>query len=104
VDKSLLWPAKHQWEAVTVNYDASDNCTVNCVLTVTSNEPVNGLDDGDTSPDWEVIDAHHVRLRAERSGTGTGRIYTITVTCTDPSGNSVVKTVTVKVPITLKKG
>jgi photosystem II stability/assembly factor-like uncharacterized protein len=104
VDKPLLWPANHQWEIVTVNYDTDDNCPLNCVLTVSSNEPVNGLGDGDGTPDWEVIDAHHVRLRSERSGTGTGRIYTITVTCTDPSGNSVVKTVTVKVPRSLGKG
>lgn len=104
VDKSLLWPPNHQLETVTVNYTATDNCSVNCVLTVSSNEPLDGLGDGDTSPDWEVIDAHHVLLRVERSGTGTGRIYTITVTCTDPAGNTVVRTVTVKVPRSLGKG
>ncbi len=63
-----------------------------------SNEPVNGPGDGNTSSDWVVIDAHHVRLRAERSGNGTGRIYTITITCTDAARNSSHKTVTVTVP------
>jgi hypothetical protein len=71
---------------------------VNCVLTVTSNEPINGLGDGDTAPDWVVIDAHHLLLRSERSGKGNDRVYTITVTCTDASGNEVVRTVTVTVP------
>jgi hypothetical protein len=71
---------------------------VGCVLTVASNEPVNGLGDGDTAPDWQVIDPHHLLLRSERSGKGNGRIYTITVTCTDPAGNTVVRTTTVKVP------
>jgi hypothetical protein len=71
---------------------------VGCTLSVTSNEPTNGLGDGDTPNDWEVIDAHHVRLRAERSGKGTGRTYTITVTCTDAAGNAVVRTATVRVP------
>jgi hypothetical protein len=104
VDRAILWPADHQMEMVTVNYTATDNCSVNCVLTVTSNEPANGLGDGDTSPDWEVVDAHHVRLRAERSGIGTGRIYTITVTCSDPSGNTIVRTVTVRVPKSMGKG
>jgi hypothetical protein len=36
-------------------------------------------------------------LRAERSGTGSGRVYTITVQCTDAAGNSTTKTVTVTV-------
>lgn len=104
VDKPTLWPANHQMELVTVNYTATDNCSVDCVLTVASNEPQDGLGDGDTSPDWEVVDAHHVRLRAERSGTGTGRTYTITVTCQDPAGNTVVRTTTVKVPKSMGKG
>jgi hypothetical protein len=98
VDTPSLWPANHQMVDVTVNYTATDNCPVGCTLTVTSNEPVDGLGDGDTAPDWEVVDAHHVRLRAERSGKGTGRTYTITVTCADGSGNTVVRTVTVEVP------
>ena len=98
VDKPSLWPPLHQMEAVTVNYTATDNCGVNCTLSVTSNEPINGLGDGDAAPDWVIVDAHHVLLRAERSGKGNGRIYTITVTCVDGSGNTVVKTVTVQVP------
>jgi len=84
---------------VTVNYNAVDNCSaVTCTLSVTSNEPINGLGDGDRTPDWQIIDAHHVRLRAERSGTGTGRIYTITITCRDGAGNQTVKQTQVKVP------
>lgn len=96
---NTLWPPDHRMVDVTVNYTATDNCpNLNCVLTVASNEPINGLGDGDTSPDWEVVDAHHVKLRAERSGKGQGRLYTITTTCTDASGNVVTKTSTVFVP------
>jgi hypothetical protein len=84
---------------VTVDYSENDNCSAPvCTLSVTSNEPVNGTGDGDMAPDWEVIDAHHLRLRAERAGTGSGRIYTITATCTDTAGNSSSRTVTVSVP------
>ncbi len=93
-----LWPPNHQMVMVTVNYTASDNCPVNCVLSVTSNEPIDGLGDGDTAPDWEVLDAHHLLLRAERGGKGDGRIYTITITCTDASGHQVVRSTTVTVP------
>jgi len=83
---------------ITVSYTASDNDSVACSLSVTSNEAINGLGDGDTSPDWDITDDHHLSLRAERSGTGSGRTYTIKVTCADPSGNTVFKTTTVKVP------
>jgi photosystem II stability/assembly factor-like uncharacterized protein len=93
-----LWPPNHQMENITVGYTASDNCPLNCVLSVSSNEPINGLGDGDTAPDWQIIDDHHVQLRAERAGKGNGRLYTITVTCTDASGNATTKTTTVFVP------
>lgn len=102
VDKPTLWPPNHKMVLVTVNYSTGDNCTpsagINCTLSVSSNEPVDGTGDGDTSPDWEVVDAHHVRLRAERSGGGNGRVYTITITCTDGAGNVATQTVTVTVP------
>jgi hypothetical protein len=84
---------------VVIDYEATDNCDaaslVSCSLTVSSNEPANGTGDGDQEPDWEVLDAHHVRLRAERSGTGNGRTYTIGVACTDESQNSSTPAVTV---------
>jgi len=102
---SSLWPPNHKMVAVTINYTDADNCgPVTCSLTVSSNEPVNGGGDGNTSPDWEVIDAHHVRLRAERAGTGSGRVYTITITCTDGAANTTSRSVTVTVPHSAPKG
>lgn len=96
---SSLRPPNHRFVDVTVSYTSGDNCdTSDCVLSVTSNEPVNGLNDGNTAPDWIVVNNHLVKLRAERSGTGSGRIYTITITCTDGSGNSSSTPVTVTVP------
>jgi hypothetical protein len=69
------------------------------ITSVQSNEPVNGLGDGDTAPDWQITGNHTVSLRAERSGKGSGRIYTITIQATDAAGNmSTPQTVTVKVP------
>ncbi len=96
---AVLWPPNHKMRDVTINYTAVDNCSpVTNVLTVTSNEPVNGTGDGDTAPDWAVLDDHHIRLRAERAGNGNGRIYTITITSTDDCGNVAVSATTVLVP------
>lgn len=95
---SVLWSPDHKMVDITVNYVSTDNCPVNCILTAVSNEPDDGLGDGDTPHDIEIVDAHHVRLRSERSGLGSGRVYTITITCTDDTGNSTIKTVRVKVP------
>lgn len=99
-----LWPPNHKMVDVAVNYTATDNSgTAICSLAVSSNEPINGKGDGNTSSDWAVIDAHKVKLRSERSGNLTGRIYTINITCTDLSGNSATKPVFVTVPHDLGK-
>ena len=102
VDKASLWPPEHQMVPVTVDYTATDNDSVTCTLSVSSNEPIDGMGDGDTAPDWVIVDAHHVLLRAERGGKGNGRVYTITVTCVDPSGNTTTRTATVRVPLNQK--
>lgn len=85
---SALWPPNHKMVDVTVGYDVEDDSdpAPACALSVTSNEPVNGVGDGDTSPDWEVVDTHRVRLRSERTGKGAGRVYTVTITCGDAAG------------------
>ena len=94
-----LWPPNHKLVGVTVDYSVTDNCgPVICGLNVLSNEPVNGLGDGDTAPDWVVVDDHHVQLRAERAGGGAGRSYTVTATCSDSSGASSSRSVLVPVP------
>lgn len=97
----LLWSPNHKMVEVVVIADVSDNCdteTVCQITSVSSNEPVNGLGDGDTEPDWVITGDLIVDLRAERSGAGDGRVYTITVECTDESGNTSTSDVTVTVP------
>lgn len=96
---NTLWPPNHKMVLVTVNYTLTDDCgPASATLSVSSNEPVNGIGDGNTSPDWQVVDAHHVYLRAERSGPGDGRVYTITVNATDALGFTASATTTVTVP------
>jgi len=95
-NKTILWPPNHKMVDISINANASDNSGLPVTLsaTVTSNEPVNGLGDGDMAPDWTspVINQSTgvitLQLRAERSGSGNGREYTIAITATDSSGNS----------------
>jgi len=85
---------------VAVSVDVSDICDAHldcAIISVSSNEPVDGLGDGDMAPDWIITGNLTVNLRAERSGLGDGRIYTITVRCTDNSGNSSTRSVEVSV-------
>ncbi len=96
---NVLSVPNHKFVDVIVNYTVTDPCPNTCVLTVSSNEPINGVGDGNTSPDWQVIDPHHVLLRAERAGNGSGRIYTIKITCTNETNQeSSTKTLMVLVP------
>ena len=92
---SSLWPPNHDMVDVTVSYEATDNFGIlETSLSVSSNEPVRGA-----GSDWEVVDVHHVRLRATRSGRWGDRLYTITITAKDSHGNTSSQDVTVRVPL-----
>ena len=68
------------------------------VTSVTQDEPVNGLGDGDTSPD-AVLQGSAVLLRAERAGGGNGRVYQVMFTADDGGVDGrCTGTVTVCVP------
>ena len=98
---NVLTTRNHELVPVAVAVSASDGCGdgLRCrIVSVTSNEAVAGLWKGDVGPDWQITGDLTVNLRAERSPKGDGRVYTITVECTDASGNRATSTVTVVVP------
>lgn len=90
---SVLWPPNNKLADVTIGYQAVSACPVNNSLTVTSSEPPGAGEE----PEWNIVDAHHVQLRADRLGTGPGRTYTITITSSNAAG-AVTQTVMVFVP------
>jgi hypothetical protein len=95
-----LFPPNHKMVAVTVTVVASDlvdPAPIVRIISVSSNQPVNGTGDGDTSPDWLITGALTLELRAERAPS-QDRIYTITVEATDATGNTSTAEVTVRVP------
>ena len=106
VTPEMLWPANHKYVRVQVEVTASDNFDPNPAVTlvsVTSNEADNGLGDGDTPNDIQIVDDYTFNLRAERSALGEGRTYTITYLVTDACGNSSTASATVYVPLNMGK-
>ena len=103
VNPTEIWPPNHKMQLVASNISATDQCCIpELSITVSSNESVDATGDGETEPDWEIIDngdgTFDVKVRAERSGNGEDRVYTIEATATDASGNSASETATVTVP------
>jgi len=94
----VLWPPNHKMEPVTLGVSATDNCDLAAckIISVTSNET--GSRNGTGNTDWEITGDLTLKLRAERSGSGSQRIYSITIECTDDSGNSSRAVVHVTVP------
>ena len=73
-------------------------------MQVSSSEPPDGAGDGQTAPDYYIDSVNdqtgliELRLRAERSGKGPGRTYTVRLTATDGSGNQSVARVEISAP------
>jgi hypothetical protein len=90
---SSIWPPDKKMVAITLTVDATDTSGIASrkILSVTSNETGSGQ--------WQpTSDDLTLKVQADRNGSGTGRVYTITVQCKDSFGNASTKTVTVKVP------
>ena len=96
---NVLWPPNHRLMQINATVNANDSCDANptvALVSITSNEPDEGLGDGDQPNDIQAVgggpipfgtDVQSFLLRAERSGMGTGRIYTVTYMARDASGN-----------------
>ncbi len=99
---TTLWPPNHRMVSISLDaalVDLIDPAPTARIVSVSSNEPVDGVDDGHTTPDSAITGPLTVSLRAERSESGTGRVYTVEVIATDASGNGTVRTVSVTVPV-----
>lgn len=101
VSPSTLSPANHRLVLVTLSGardpDAGQAVTYR-IDGVTQDEPLTGGGSGSTRYDAQRASGGSVWIRAERAGTGDGRVYTIAYTVSDPYGLSCSGTVAVAVP------
>lgn len=97
---AAILPADGRHVPVNVSFatreDNYDNLPQIRLESVTANEPLEPDDVRDAS---YGLDDRHLRLRARYSG-NSNRIYTITYSATDASGNQTVASGTVTVPVT----
>ena len=105
-----MWPANHKYKTFNITdlvASVRDNCGRKVgvssvrIASVSSDEAddANGAGDGNTTNDIVIAaDCKSVQLRAERMGTGNGRVYTVTLKVTDAAGNVATATVKVTVP------
>jgi len=95
VTPTTLWPANHKMVLITPTWTVSDICDDSpevSLVSITMNE------DDETTGDIQIDNDGSIYLKAKRSGTGSGRIYTITYQAVDDSGNAAVARATVTVP------
>lgn len=95
---SVLWPPNHKMVPVSLEVSTRNCEPAQCkIISVVSNEESRkGNGKGATEP-WLITGDLGLELLAERKGNGSGRVYTVTVQCTDAAGHQ--STSTVQVPV-----
>jgi hypothetical protein len=103
-DALCLWPPNHPRIRFELGTDILASAADDCdpapqvrIVAVTSNQPPGAPGSGHTADDVTFSD-HAVCVRAERSGPGGDRVYTVTVEATDATGNATRKDMRITVP------
>lgn len=92
-----LWPPNHKFVPISITgvTDPDGDQVSISTTNIRQDEPVNGLGDGDMSPDGML---QPLQVCSERSGLGNGRVYHIGFTASDNKGGECIGKVTVCVP------
>ena len=97
-----LWPPDHSLQTVSLSdciasiTDQCDGTGPAAIVRVTSGELVKG--NGKKSEDMVIVDGQTVQLRADRDGSGDGRVYTIVANVADDEGTTTQVACKVQVP------
>jgi hypothetical protein len=95
----ILWPPNNKLVPINVSVTVTDALSGSAgfrLVSVTSNEPDSGL--GDIQRFVTGTASTSGQLRAERLGSGNGRVYTFTYSGSDKAGNTASCTTAVTVP------
>jgi len=98
--KDLIWPPNHKLvpiEILGVSDPDGDEFTIT-INSIFQDEPVDSTGDGKFAPDGFGVGASSASIRAERKGSGNGRVYYIDFTAHDDRGGQCAGLVVVGVP------
>jgi hypothetical protein len=104
---SQLWPPNHRLVPLSASVAATDTCDPSpsvALVSIASSEPDDAPGTGSGNTPADIQDASpgtadfNFTLRAERTGTGGGRVYVVTYGASDASGNATTATTSVSVP------
>lgn len=98
---ATLAPRGHEMRPITVEgVGAGDGGDPAITITgIRADEPADAIGDGSTGPDASGVGSDTAHVRAERSGTGDGRVYHLAFQASDEVGGSCTGTVQVSVPL-----
>jgi predicted extracellular nuclease len=96
-----LFPPNHRFVRIGISgvTDPEGDAVTITVDSIFQDEAVDAPDSGNTAPDGRGVGSEVAQVRAERVGTGNGRVYHIGFTATDELGGSCSGVVQVGVPI-----
>lgn len=99
-EPNMLWSPDHKMMPVQiVGVTDPDGDPISLTVTkITQDEPVDSKGDGHTAPDGTGTGSATPSVRAERNGSGDGRVYAIGFTANDGRGAQCQGTVSVSVP------
>jgi hypothetical protein len=96
----VIWPPDHKMVSIGI-VGVTDPLGLPLTIVVTGilqDESVAAIGSGNTAPDGSGVGTSTAMVRAERAGPGTGRIYFISFSATNTSGEQCTNTVPVMVP------
>ena len=95
-----VWPPNHKFVTVSIAgvTDPDGDSLTTTIVGISQDEPLRAQGDGNTCPDGKGVGTGTASVRAERSGTGDGRVYRVSFAAGDGKGGRCTGSVRICVP------